>query len=159
MKYHQNNNKNLNWKNKTCGVHGAFWRWFSRFLSPPWTLCYNTSSRFPELVRSLFPTSGLLLDHFLLCPRNISMEYFDAQFHSIYNGSDCFPCFLYTLLGRLNLCTIVSFQGGSPPSHLKIALSCVFSNQKSQKSYLFSHSRKKHNERQIIWNTKNEYFT
>ena len=47
-----------------------------------------------------------------------------------------------TLLGRLNLCTIVSFQSGSPPSHLKIALSCVFSNQKSQKSYLFSHSRK-----------------
>ena len=55
-----------------------------------------------------------------------------------------------TLLGCLNLCTIISFQGGSPPSHLKIALSCVFSNQKSQKSYLFSHSRKKHNERQII---------
>ena len=34
--------------------------WFLSFLSPPLTPCYNSSARFPELVRPLF----LLLDHF-----------------------------------------------------------------------------------------------
>ena len=43
---------------------------FSRFLSPPSTLRFIISARFPELVRPLF----LLLDDFLCCLCDISME-------------------------------------------------------------------------------------
>ena len=43
---------------------------FSRFLSPPSTLRFIISTRFPELVRPLF----LLLDDFLCCLCDISME-------------------------------------------------------------------------------------
>ena len=38
--------------------HEAFWRCFSRVLSPPLSLHINSSIKFPELVRPLFPTSG-----------------------------------------------------------------------------------------------------
>ena len=47
---------------------------FSRFLSPPLTLCYNSSTRFPKFVRLLFPNSRSFLD----CPCDLSMKYFAA---------------------------------------------------------------------------------
>ena len=49
--------------------------WFLSFLSPPLTPCYNSSARFPELVRPAF----LLLDNFLCCPCDHSMQYFDKH--------------------------------------------------------------------------------
>ena len=61
---------------------------------PPLIPCYNSSARFPQLVRPL----SLLLDNFLCCPCDQSMEYFDKQFVSIYNGSDSFPGFLNVFL-------------------------------------------------------------
>ena len=38
-----------------------FWRWFARFLDPRSALCYNSSAKFRELVRSLFRTLALSL--------------------------------------------------------------------------------------------------
>ena len=58
--------------------HQAFRSWFSRFLSPPSTLCYKSSTRFPELVRPLF----LLLVNFLCCPCYLSMKHFYTQKHT-----------------------------------------------------------------------------
>ena len=47
---------------------------FQGFYPLP-TVCYNSSTRFPELVRPLFPTR---LFDFLCCPCDLSMEYFDT---------------------------------------------------------------------------------
>ena len=46
---------------KTLNRSNILWSWFSRFLVPPSTLSYNSSKRFPELVKSIF----MLLDNFL----------------------------------------------------------------------------------------------
>ena len=56
----------------------AFSSWFLRFLSPPLIPCHNSSARFPEVVRSLL-WQDLLLDDFLRCPWDHSMEYFDKH--------------------------------------------------------------------------------
>ena len=55
--------------------HEIFLSWCSRFFSLPLTLCYNSSTRFPELVRPIF----LLLDDFLCSHCDLSMEYFDTN--------------------------------------------------------------------------------
>ena len=54
LKYWKNSKRYLNWSNKTWGIHEAFWRWLSKVLSPPSTLCYNSSTssiivHFPSL--------------------------------------------------------------------------------------------------------------
>ena len=63
----------------------------SKFLSPPSPLCYNSSTRFPELVRPLFLTSGLF---FVLSLWPLNWIFWHRQFLTIYNGSDSFPYFL-----------------------------------------------------------------
>ena len=59
---------------------GAFWRWFSKILSPPLTL-YSTT-KCPELVRPLFPTSGWLfvLSLWPLNGSNSFSSFFNAFF-------------------------------------------------------------------------------
>ena len=65
----------------------------------------NNSTRFVELVRPIF----LLLDHFLCCPCDLSMEYIDMQHtytHThhvcIYHGTMgvmvFLVCFIFSLL-------------------------------------------------------------
>ena len=87
--------KNLNWRNKSWGIRGAFWRWFSSFLSPPSTLCYNSSTRYPELVRSLFSTSRLFFATILW---SLSGIFWRTKFHSICSRSDSFLVFFISSL-------------------------------------------------------------
>ena len=99
-------------------------------LSPPSTLCYNSSARFPELIRSLFSTSQSLLH----CFCDLSMEYFNADSFRVSTigvivslfliFSSCLHVFYLCLLGPLYLCTRVSSRGGL------LSLSFVCSHQK-----------------------------
>ena len=78
---------------------------FSRFLYHPCTLYCNTSLRYPELVRSLFPTSGLFFA-LSLCP--LDGIFWNTQFHIFYNESDSFPYFLNFVFLNLFIRTSVS---------------------------------------------------
>ena len=72
MKYHENKTKKSKLKQYIMRHSEAS---FQGFYPLP-TLCYNSSTRFPELVRPLFPT--LLVDY-LRCPCDLSMQYFDTH--------------------------------------------------------------------------------
>ena len=141
MKYHKNK-KNLNWSNKTWGIHRPFWTWF---LFLPSTLCYKSSTRFPKSIRSVSTNSA---SFFALSLWPLSGISWSTQFHKIYNGSDSLPDFLssslvysifslcvklktFSQLESLYLCTgiIVSFKGGSSPFLWKF-LPFLFSRKK-----------------------------
>ena len=97
LKYVKNKaKKSINW-NSVMRHSEAVFKGFAPSRS-------NNSTRFVELVRPIF----LLLDHFLCCPCDLSMEYIDTQHTHTYththtpcvylpwdNGSDGFPGLLY----------------------------------------------------------------
>ena len=151
--------KNLIWRNISWGICESFWRWFSRFLSSPLTLCCNSSTRYPELVKSLFPTSR---SFFALTVWSLSGIYWRTQFLSYCSSSNSFLVFfilsLYvestlSLLGPLYLCTTISSYFGSPTFNFVFCVSLP----KIQKSYLLSHLRKNHYETYYIWKMKSEH--
>ena len=67
--------------------HGPFWRWY---LSPPSSLCYKSSTRYSELVTSVFPISEWF---FALSLWPLKWRFWHTQFHTIYNGSNNFTDF------------------------------------------------------------------
>ena len=150
--------KILNWNNKTWGIQRAFWTWFLKFLSPTSTLCYNSCSRFPKLVRSLFINSG---SFFALSLWALPGIFWRTQFHSTYNESNSFPGFLNTSLVfaifymyiklntsfiRTSLPLCHSFIQRSLPSPLLLC-----SPTKTPKPLFVPPLKKKHNERHCVW--------
>ena len=71
LKYVKNKaKKSINWNNVMRHSEAGF-----KGFAPS---CSNNSTRFVELVRPIF----LLLDHFLRCPCDLSMEYIDTHTHT-----------------------------------------------------------------------------
>ena len=71
--------KNPDWINKSWG-HGTFWRWFSKFLYRPFTILYIILQDFLNQWNYFFP----LLDDFLRCGSDLSIEYFDVHSFTVY---------------------------------------------------------------------------
>ena len=96
-----------------------------------------------------------LLDHFLHCPCDLSMEYFDAHSFTVSTMELIASLVLnhmLCLLGSRHLFTIVLSWAGFP-SLKNVPLFWVLPT-KFQKSFLLSHLKKKHYETHCMWNNK-----